>query len=370
VGRHPYAGIYQGEGDPNFEQLIAEYRFAYGPDAASWKMAPAPFTPKLTNISSQVAKLFRNSFERSRWRPNPIEWIVSLKALESQIVECVSDASHKYWRGDGSCTWCKLIATGGLNYYPGESEGVLFFDEYESALTNAIDRLGALAWINVAYTERHFSSAVSPDPAPIPEADPEERMMTIVLASAVALGFVLIFLSILHPAIGFVGAVFSLIFGAWLAFHWSKSSRRLERKRRSIVLECASRDLRKAWIDVREIRREYEQLRLKAVEDSLKRLSEWKNLAHVYRKQVLSVLESQCPNDNSVFMTSALFIQMAKYYRTEYNRLKVDMQPILSKIEAAKILDNRNFDAILYESTHQLEQAVADASLFEIERKR
>ena len=64
VGRHPYAGVYRGAGDPSFEQLIAEFRFAQGPLAHTWGMAPPPHTPTFADIPPDLGALFRRAFER------------------------------------------------------------------------------------------------------------------------------------------------------------------------------------------------------------------------------------------------------------------------------------------------------------------
>src|SRR5262249_9711545 len=42
MGRHPYAGRYNGPGDPPFEQLIHEFRFAYGRHAVALHMERPP----------------------------------------------------------------------------------------------------------------------------------------------------------------------------------------------------------------------------------------------------------------------------------------------------------------------------------------
>jgi DNA-binding helix-hairpin-helix protein with protein kinase domain len=77
VGGHPYAGVYRGAGDPSFEQLIAEYRFAQGPAAHTWGMSPPPYTPTFADIPPELGTLFRRAFERGSEagsRPRPAEW--------------------------------------------------------------------------------------------------------------------------------------------------------------------------------------------------------------------------------------------------------------------------------------------------------
>ena len=122
VGRHPYAGVYSGTGDPSFDQLIAEYRFAHGPAAHTWGMKPPSNIPIFSDIPGALAILFRRAFERGSengTRPKPVEWMNALQALESSIAVCENDAGHKYWRGVSECVWCRLARRGGPEYYFG-----------------------------------------------------------------------------------------------------------------------------------------------------------------------------------------------------------------------------------------------------------
>ena len=142
VGRHPYAGIYQGTDDPPFEAMIAEYRFAHGPNAATWNMAPPPFTPGFDDIPPDLGKLFRQAFERDAGeRPSPGEWIAALKKLESQIVDCPTDLGHKHWKRAEDCPWCRFAKVGGPEYYYGVSGEIDAFVVDERKLQDAIRRL-------------------------------------------------------------------------------------------------------------------------------------------------------------------------------------------------------------------------------------
>ena len=90
VGRHPYAGVYGGAGDPSFEQLIAEFRFAQGPMAQSWKMSPPPHTPTFADIPPEVATLFRRTFEKGSeagTRPRPDEWLPGVPAVGKGLAD-------------------------------------------------------------------------------------------------------------------------------------------------------------------------------------------------------------------------------------------------------------------------------------------
>ena len=163
VGRHPYAGVYSGPGDPSFEQLIAEYRFAQGPDARTWKMAPPPHTPTLADLPPALGTLLRRAFERAHTahRPTPGEWHAELHRLEGAIATCQTDAGHTFWRGAGPCVWCRL-AVAGPEYYFGVAGGVGTFAVDEERLQAALQRLEAARATDFAYDRNNFTPAVPP----------------------------------------------------------------------------------------------------------------------------------------------------------------------------------------------------------------
>ncbi|MFO0852687.1 MAG: hypothetical protein U0871_29615 [Gemmataceae bacterium] len=146
VGRHPYAGVYRGAGDPSFDQHIAEYRFAQGPLAHSWEMEPPRHTPHLADVPPELAILFRRAFERGGEtgnRPVPADWLPALKRLEAELAACGADPGHTYWRGAGRCVWCRLAEGGGPEYYFGVAEDARPFAVDESRLRAVLDRLDA-----------------------------------------------------------------------------------------------------------------------------------------------------------------------------------------------------------------------------------
>ena len=101
VGRHPYAGVYCAGGDPSFEQLIAEFRFAQGPAAHTWGMAPPPHTPTFADIPPELGTLFRRAFERGAKRAPGRGRRVAGRVAATRTGDrgVQADAGHKYWRG-------------------------------------------------------------------------------------------------------------------------------------------------------------------------------------------------------------------------------------------------------------------------------
>jgi DNA-binding helix-hairpin-helix protein with protein kinase domain len=247
VGRHPYAGVYRGPGDPSFEQLIAEYRFAQGPAAHTWGMSPPPYTPTFAEIPSELGTLFRRAFERGSEagaRPRPVEWHSTLKQLESALVECSADAGHKYWKGAKSCVWCRLGENGGPEYYFGVAAGVGTFAVDEARLQEVWRRLSACEMAVFNYDRRRFAPSRPPEPEPLPDGIDEHHSTAIILGVVTGLCVLGMPLGLIHGAICLVGFLGSLIFGIWLAIHISRSPWHREHWRRRRACHLAHDDLK------------------------------------------------------------------------------------------------------------------------------
>ncbi len=158
AGRHPYMGMHKDESP--FEQLIADFRFSQGPDASKWGMAPPPHTPIFQDFSAEIGSLFRKSFERGSERgsrPRPIEWLSVLKQFETQLIECPTDSGHKYWRGAGSCTWCRIANRGGPEYYFGAASSADSFSVDERKLQDILRRLEAARLPELRYERTAYA---------------------------------------------------------------------------------------------------------------------------------------------------------------------------------------------------------------------
>jgi DNA-binding helix-hairpin-helix protein with protein kinase domain len=252
VGRHPYAGVYHGAGDPSFEQLIAEFRFSQGPAAHSWGMSPPPHTPTFADIPPELGTLFRRAFERGSeagTRPRPAEWVSALKRLEQAIIECPVDAGHKYWRGARSCVWCRLAEHGGPEYYFGVAGGAGTFAVDEAKLQEVLRRLNACAQVDFPYQRRLFKPARPVEADPLPEGFEEHHSIAIVLGVAAGLCALAIPFGLLHGAICAVGILGALVFGIWLAVHISLSPWHREYRRRRRSRDLALDDLEKVEED-------------------------------------------------------------------------------------------------------------------------
>ncbi len=117
MGRHPFAGRFPGRGDMSIEQAIAQFRFAYGADRATFQMEPPPNVPPIAIASQPVTLLLERAFSRAGahddGRPAAVEWISALDGLERHLKSCHVNASHHYIAGLDHCPWCRLEAATG-----------------------------------------------------------------------------------------------------------------------------------------------------------------------------------------------------------------------------------------------------------------
>ncbi|KPU45737.1 protein kinase domain protein [Oxobacter pfennigii] len=117
MGRHPFSAKYTGSEDMTLEQAIKEKRFAYMKESKSRYMRQPLGTLSINGVSDTVAKLFERAFLTSD-RPDGKEWSISLEEMLNDLIKCTKEPSHKYYKSQARCPWCRM---------EGSKEGVLFF---------------------------------------------------------------------------------------------------------------------------------------------------------------------------------------------------------------------------------------------------
>ena len=94
-GRHPFAGIWRGDGELPIERAIAEGRFAYGGARRRCKSSGRRTCRASTTLTEDVASLFERAFARFERRPTPREWVSTLDAMCGQLVVCPNQPGHQ-----------------------------------------------------------------------------------------------------------------------------------------------------------------------------------------------------------------------------------------------------------------------------------
>lgn len=120
VGRHPFAGRYQGEGDMMIERAIAERRFAFSHDREGTQMEPPPASLTLDDLPHGVGDLFERAFRaegETPKRPGPEEWIEQLESLLKHRKVCTIEDSHFYSSASLDCPWCRIENAGGPTFF-------------------------------------------------------------------------------------------------------------------------------------------------------------------------------------------------------------------------------------------------------------
>jgi len=194
LGRHPYAGVYQGRGDLAFEDAIAQYRFAYGPHAGAVQMAPPPFTPTFDDLPPALLDLAARAFERgseAERRPSAAEWYAALTTLAGELATCNADAGHQFWQGAAGCPWCRIAARG-PDYFLGVGDPSFVFAPDEPRLRELLHRLRQVESLGPSPLElARPRLATMPTPLP-PGVDDHFRPVGILLVSCLVGGLLVL----------------------------------------------------------------------------------------------------------------------------------------------------------------------------------
>jgi DNA-binding helix-hairpin-helix protein with protein kinase domain len=127
MGRHPFAGVYQGHGEDSIEKAIQEFRFAYGQNAKNKGMSPPPNTLPLSILPYTLSALFEGAFSefgiKAETRPSAKMWLQCLDSLKGQLRTCRQEPMHKYFGDLGNCPWCSLESRAAINFFIPKTTG-------------------------------------------------------------------------------------------------------------------------------------------------------------------------------------------------------------------------------------------------------
>jgi DNA-binding helix-hairpin-helix protein with protein kinase domain len=159
LGRHPFDGVYLGAGEMTSERAIAEFRFAYGRDAAVRQMKPPPIHLPFKAAPAALTELFERAFSPAAvasGRPTATEWSAALRTASKSLRQCGVDRLHVFSTDLAGCPWCQLtVATGAVFF--------VTVDGYELK-TNMNDIASFMQFARETQT-RWF---LSPPPPPVP----------------------------------------------------------------------------------------------------------------------------------------------------------------------------------------------------------
>ena len=119
LGRHPFSGRFQGNGEMPIEKAILEYRFAYSCNQQQTKMFPPPASLPMTGLSFQLQSLFERAFSKEAsgdivgLRPTPDEWMTALTDFSASLHSCSLNGGHYYYKALNKCPWCEIEKLGG-----------------------------------------------------------------------------------------------------------------------------------------------------------------------------------------------------------------------------------------------------------------
>jgi DNA-binding helix-hairpin-helix protein with protein kinase domain len=271
MGRHPFAGVYSGAEDMPIERAIKEFRYAFGVDAATYRMARPPGSVGPEIASAELAGLFEHAFRKDvEQRPAARRWVQALENLSREIRSCGAEGLHRYYGRLSACPWCELEVRDQLIFFvrvtPVEPMPVGSFD-----LSAVWERIEA-----AAANMQHPSFPVTPAtagvlPEPLPRGAKVSALIKEVLSTGI-LGIVLLLIFVRPVA----AMLWSLVgYWAWRAVAKRPSELELEQNRRKVALAVAEDKwsaVQRRWWDLvdedvelllgklRTVRTDYEKL--------------------------------------------------------------------------------------------------------------
>ncbi|QDT69382.1 Protein kinase domain protein [Planctomycetes bacterium MalM25] len=120
VGRHPFAGRYQGSGDMTIEKAIAERRFAFSRNTKETLVEPPPASLRLEDLPASLGDLFERALRAdgdAPSRPVPAEWVEQLEALIKNRKVCPVEEAHVHSSATLTCPWCAIENAGGPTFF-------------------------------------------------------------------------------------------------------------------------------------------------------------------------------------------------------------------------------------------------------------
>jgi serine/threonine protein kinase len=122
-GAHPFAGVYQGAGDPPpYEARIANGHFPHGSKPLG-PYRPMPSAPPFTLLHPTLQEMFVRCFDightQPHRRPEAQAWQHALHEAEQALTSCSANEQHVYSNHLDTCPWCaRTTQLGGRDPFP------------------------------------------------------------------------------------------------------------------------------------------------------------------------------------------------------------------------------------------------------------
>jgi DNA-binding helix-hairpin-helix protein with protein kinase domain len=121
-GTHPFAGVFQGDGDP--PPIGARISSASFPHRRrhDGSFSVPPLAPPFEILHPELRRLFVECFDEGHRdparRPRAATWQAALKEAEADLVVCRGNDQHHYGRHLDACPWCERARRLGQDPFP------------------------------------------------------------------------------------------------------------------------------------------------------------------------------------------------------------------------------------------------------------
>lgn len=227
VGRHPFAGRFNGPGEMTIERAIAERRFAFSLNPAETQVTPPPASLLLSDLPAPLADLFERAFrsqEGQTTRPTAHMWVEQLEALIKQRKPCSFDPAHIYYNQLRNCPWCRIEDEGGPAFFVADGGVSNVSKGRLEELDRRIQKLQIPGFVDLPPSKLVIPQALKPKKRErVAKASPSDVAATgLVAASSICL------LGIKWPLALIAGAAATIGTGSYLIFSKSSRARRGE----------------------------------------------------------------------------------------------------------------------------------------------
>jgi DNA-binding helix-hairpin-helix protein with protein kinase domain len=288
MGKHPFVGCPLDDREPDPDEDIRLFRFAYGREAPALRLQPPPLTPTLDVVSAELRELFERAFGRGSdaagRRPSAEEWLGALGRFRTHLRPCSKDpAGHKVPPHLSDCPWCRIVAAGGPDYFAGVAAVGAEFVFDRTRLFDLCKRgQQAAVWTAEPDRQRELSN---PQPEPVPEEVLWGRTLSRIIGGVALIGPVLLLFGLAFKALAIFGLIVLLVFGIWWLVLFFNSPFAREKQARWRALTEARRALEDEEAEAERLLEDYLAQKNRLVEQVNQFGHAWQRLPQEYKNE-------------------------------------------------------------------------------------